>query len=97
MGVMASSTAANSCGKRRAHVERNAGARPFEGQRLRMQEGALQAVGFEIGVARAIAVLVVAQQRMAGEGGMHADLMGAPGWNVHLHQASPANRKTAPA
>src|SRR5260221_2972561 len=40
----------------------------------------------EFGIAVTIAVLVVAQQRMAGEGRVNADLMRASRRNVHLHQ-----------
>src|SRR6202167_3727512 len=51
-----------------------------------MQEGALQAETPQLRVARAISILIVAQQGVPGEGCMHADLMRAPGRNVDLHQ-----------
>src|SRR5258708_38800225 len=40
----------------------------------------------EFGIALTIAVFVVAQQRVAGERCVHADLMRASRGNVHFHQ-----------
>ena len=73
-------------GQRRAGVKRDAGTGPLERNGLRMQERALQAMKFEFGIAVTIAIFVVTQQRVTGEGGVNADLMRAPRRNVHFHQ-----------
>ena len=48
---------------------------------------------FEFGIALTVAILVVTQQRMAGEGRMDADLMRPPGRDVHLHQGGERTEK----
>ncbi len=87
-------------GQRRADVEWHPGARPLERHRLGVQECAFQTMRLEIGIALAIAVLVIAQQRMAGEGGMHANLVSASGgdrWGYPLPSRWRASRRTARA
>ena len=78
-------------------MKRDAGTRPLKRHGLGVQKGTLQAMRFKFGVALAIAVLVVAQQRMSGEGGVDADLMRATGRNIHFHQRRERRRKIAPA
>ena len=43
-------------------------------------------MALEFGIALPIPIFVVAEQRMAGERRVNADLMRAPGRNIHLHQ-----------
>src|ERR1700682_6623650 len=60
--------------KGRAHVERHAGSGPLEGHGVGVQERALQSMTLQLGIPFAIAILVVAQQRMSGESGMDTKL-----------------------
>ena len=43
-------------------------------------------MAFQLSIAFTVAILVVTQQRVAGEGRMDPNLMRPPGRDVHLHQ-----------
>ena len=67
-------------------MERHPRPWPLERHRLRVQERTLQPVALEFGIALAIAVLVVAEQRMSGKRSMNPDLMRPARGDVHFHQ-----------
>ncbi len=52
-----------------------------------MQEGAAQSVASELGVAFAITIFVVAEQRMAGVRGVNPDLMRSSRRNIDFHES----------
>src|SRR5882672_2151032 len=79
--------------QRRAGMKRDAGTGPLERNGLRVQKRALEPLTLQFRIAIAIAVLVVAQQRMSGEGGVDPDLMRAPGWNIHFHEGCERSEK----